>query len=337
MNDHAGGATDPAEDGLAVNSRLESHRAELTGYCYRMLGSAFEAEDAVQETMVRAWRGIDRFEGRSSLRSWLYRIATNVCLDLLAGSKRRALPVDLSSPAAGATSPGEPMGAASWIEPMPDNRIMPPGSFESDPADVAVARESVHLAFVAALQHLPPTQRSVLLLKEVLGLSAREIAELQHTTAAAVNSALQRARATLAARRPNGPALTPPPEGAQQALVERYVDAFERFDMEALAMLLHVDATLCLPPYPVWMRGSDDIQAWLLGPGVGCRGSRLIRTVANGSPAFGQYRPSPSGSGFEPFALQVLEISSARITGINSFRDTERLFPLFELPSRLES
>ncbi|MFG1998235.1 sigma-70 family RNA polymerase sigma factor [Spirillospora sp. NPDC048911] len=346
-----------------LDVQLEQYRRELTGYCYRMLGSAFEAEDAVQETMVRAWRSLDRFEGRSSLRSWLYRIATNVCMDLLAHRQRRARPMDLSPPLSGATDPGEPLEAGHWIEPMPDDRIASAGSLNGDPADTAVSRESVRLAFVAALQYLAPKQRTVLLLRELLGLSAREIAELLGgNSVASINSALQRARATMAARQqPVSPGQARPASGPvqsasrqarsapgpaqsealaddlQNALAERYADAFERFDMEALTLLLHVDATLSLPPHPVWLKGSDDIQAWLLGPGVGCRGSRLIRTMANGSPAFGQYRPSASGHGYEPFSLQVLEIASDRVVAINSFRDTDRLFPLFGLPSRVDA
>ncbi|MER5728863.1 sigma-70 family RNA polymerase sigma factor [Streptomyces sp. NPDC002138] len=310
-----------------AEGRLEALRGELRGYCYRMLGSAFEAEDAVQETMIRAWRSLDRFEERSSLRSWAYRIATNVCLDALAAGKRRALPMDLSGPTSGATSPGAPLEARVWIEPYP-----------ADPEAVAVADESVRLAFVAALQHLPPRQRATLLLREVLGFSAAEVADLHGSSVASVNSALQRARATLAARRTpaDGPAAAPS-DPVTGALADRYADAFSRFDMEELNMLLHVDATLSLPPYTLWMRGVNDIRAWLTGPAIGCRGSRLIPTVANGSPAFGQYRPSPDGTGFDPWALQVVDIHADRVTGISFFRDTARLFPAFGLPARVEA
>ncbi|MFE9928146.1 sigma-70 family RNA polymerase sigma factor [Streptomyces sp. NPDC005533] len=306
---------------------LEEYRGELTGYCYRMLGSYAEAEDAVQETMVRAWRNVERFEGRSSLRSWVYRIATNVCLDALAAGRRRALPMDLSEPAPGASPPGAPEEAALWIEPCPGG----------DPEAATAAGESVRLAFVAALQHLPPRQRATLILRDVLTFSAREVAELHGSTVASVNSALQRARATLAAHR--GPADdlgTRPSDSVHGMLAERYARAFSRYDMEELNMLLHVDATLCLPPYAKWMRGVRDIQAWLTGPALGCRGSRLIPTTANGTHAFGQYRPGPAGTGYEPWALQVIEFSGDRITGINAFRDTERLFPLFNLPARIE-
>ncbi|MFD3699825.1 sigma-70 family RNA polymerase sigma factor [Streptomyces sp. NPDC058646] len=312
--------------------RLEEHRAELTGYCYRMLGSLFEAEDAVQETMIRAWRNFDRFEERSSLRTWVYRIATNACLDALAAGKRRARPMDLSGPTSGATSPGAPVDAALWIEPCPGR----PASATGDPAEAAAAGETVRLAFVAALQYLPPKQRATLLLRDVLAFSAREVADLHGSTVASVNSALQRARATLAARREAADETAAPPSDAvQRMLAERYAAAFAAFDMAELSMLLHVDATLSLPPYALWMRGVSDIQAWLTGPAIGCRGSRLIPTVANDSPAFGQYRPSAGGTGYEPWALQVIEVSGDRITGINAFRDTERLFPLFGLPAHI--
>ncbi|MEV4190405.1 sigma-70 family RNA polymerase sigma factor [Streptomyces toxytricini] len=313
------------DGGREAAVRLEEYRAELTGYCYRMLGSYAEAEDAVQETMVRAWRNIEGFEGRSSLRSWVYRIATNVCLDALAAGRRRALPMDLSEPSPGASAPGAPEEPAVWIGPCP----------EGDPGAAVAAGESVRLAFVAALQHLPPRQRATLILRDVLAFSAREVAELHGSTVASVNSALQRARATLAAHR--GPADGPEPrptDAVRRVLAERYARAFSRYDMEELGMLLHVDATLCLPPYAKWMRGVPDIRAWLTGPAVGCRGSRLIPTTANGTTAFGQYRPRPDGTGYEPWALQVIEFSGDRITGINAFRDTDRLFPLFGLPAR---
>jgi RNA polymerase sigma-70 factor (TIGR02960 family) len=313
-----------------TDDQLETYRSELTGYCYRMLGSVFEAQDAVQETMVRAWRSLDRFEERSSLRSWMYRIATNVCLDALAAGNRRALPMDLSGPTSGAVSPGTPLDSGTWIEPCPAGLT---GADGDDPAAASVARESVHLAFVAALQLLPPKQRATLLLRDVMAFSAREVADLHYTTVASVNSALQRARATLAAHRAER--ADPAPDSVQRVLAGRYAQAFSRFDMVELSMLLHVDATLSLPPYALWMRGASDIQAWLNGPAIGCKGSRLLPTIANGSPAFGQYRPRPDGPGYDPWALQVIEYGPDRITGINAFRDTDRLFPLFGLPSHL--
>jgi RNA polymerase sigma-70 factor (ECF subfamily) len=315
-----------------LDSQLERYRRELTAYCYRMLGSAFEAEDAVQETLLRAWRSFDRFEGRSALRSWLYRIATNVCLNMLSASQRRARPMDLGPASTAEATLGPELPEATWIEPVPDSRVLPAGG---DPADVAVARESVRLAFVAALQRLPPRQRAVLILREVLHWKASEVAELLDTTVASVNSALQRARATLDG--PDGPAKTPlqPLDDEQRALLARYVDAFERYDMDSLTSLLHEDATWSMPPYELWLQTHRDIRHWCLGPGIGCRGSRLIPTMANGAPAFGQYKPDPAG-GLQPWSLQVLEVSAGRIGGIVFFLDTARFFPMFGLPPHLD-
>ena len=301
-------------------AELEQHRSELTAYCYRMLGSPFDAEDAVQDTLVRAWRNISTFEGRSALKSWLYRIATNVCLDMLDAGKRRARPMDLG-PA------GEPLfenlnvpTEVTWIEPLPD------------PADAAVEHETIRLAFVAALQHLPPRQRAVLILCEVLRWQASEAAELLDTSVASVNSALQRARATLAAADIHE-ADTP---NVDADLLERYVAAFEAYDIERLTELLREDAIQSMPPYDLWLAGRDDIFTWWLGPGIGCKGSRMIPVrTANGSPAFGQYKPDPGG-GHAPWALQVLETSGGRIAELTFFLDTERLFPLFGLPEHLD-
>ena len=322
-------------DAGELENRLEFHRAELTAYCYRMLGSPFEAEDAVQETLIRAWRSFDRFEGRAALRSWLYRIATNVCLDMLNGRERRARPMDLGP----AWNPDGPIGRTlpevTWIEPVPDGLVVPA---EGDPADVAVARETIRLAFVAALQHLPPRQRAVLILCEVLRWKAKEVAELLETSVPSVNSALQRARATLEASGLSSTDPAPPIDESERQLLARYVDAFERYDMDALTSLIQEDATQSMPPYELWLSGREDILRWWVGPGAGCRGSRVLPTVAaNGSPAFGQYKPSASGSGFDPWALQVLEIADGRIVEFTFFLDTERLFPLFGLPARLES
>jgi RNA polymerase sigma-70 factor (ECF subfamily) len=312
--------------------QLEQHRGELTGYCYRMLGSAFEAEDAVQETLLRAWRSFDRFEGRSALRSWLYRIATNVCLDMLGGRERRALPMDLG-PAVSANAPsGTTLPEATWIQPIPDGNLAPAGD---DPADLAVSRESIRLAFIAALQHLPPRQRAVLILREVLRWKADEVAQLLDTSVASVNSALQRARATLSTTEVSTTDAPPAMDEDQQELLARYVDAFQRYDMTALTSLIQEDATQSMPPYEMWLQGRDDILTWWVGPGAACRGSRLIPTSANGTPAFGQYRRSPAG-GYEPWSLQVLEISGGRIVGFTFFLDTDTLFPLFGLPPRLD-
>jgi RNA polymerase sigma-70 factor, ECF subfamily len=315
-----------------LDLRLEEHRKELTGYAYRMLGSAFEAEDAVQETMLRAWRSFEGFEGRSGLRSWLYRIASNVCLDMLSGKERRARPMDLAAAKTADAPLGEPLSEATWILPIPDGSVLPAGG---DPAELAEARETIRLAFVAALQHLPPRQRAVLILREVLRWRAEEVAELLETTVASVNSALQRARATLAASKGVHSEPSEPMDDEKRALLERYVDAFERYDMDALTALLHEDATWSMPPYDLWLQTHLDIVKWCLGPGIGCRGSRLIATTANGSPAFGQYKPSPDG-GLEPWSLQVVEMSGDRIAGISFFLDTARFFPLFGLPPHLD-
>jgi RNA polymerase sigma-70 factor (ECF subfamily) len=311
---------------------LERYRVELTAYCYRMLGAAFEAEDAVQEAFIRAWRAYDRFEGRSAVRSWLYRIATNVCLDMLGSSQRRARPMDLSGPSTADRPLREPLAESLWIEPVPDARVVSAGG---DPADVAVARESVRLAFVAALQHLPPRQRAVLILREVLHWRAEEVAELLESTVASVNSALQRARATLGSKEIRADAESAPLNDDQRALLDRYVEAFEQYDMDKLTALLQEDATWSMPPYELWLQTHDDIRRWCLGPGIACDGSRLIPTMANGSPAFGQYKPSPTG-GLDPWSLQVLELSAGRISGITFFLDTARFFPLFGLPPRLD-
>src|ERR671933_1135199 len=314
---------------------LEQHRRALTAYCYRMLGSPFEAEDAVQDTMVRAWRSIDRFEGRAALRSWLYRIATNVCLDMLNGRQRRARPMDMG-PSRSPDGPiGEILPEVTWIEPVPDGRVMPDG----DPADVAASRETIRLAFVAALQHLPPRQRAVLILCEVLNLRSSEVAELLDTSVAAVNSALQRARATLEARDLTASDAEPSAlDEPDRELLARYVEAFERYDMEALTSLIREDATQSMPPYELWLSGRDDIFGWWWGPGIGCHGTRVIPTVsANGSPAFGQYKPSPTGQGYDPWALQVLEIEDGKIVELTFFLDTETIFPLFGLPPRLDA
>jgi RNA polymerase sigma-70 factor (ECF subfamily) len=316
-----------------LDRRLDAHRRELTVHCYRMLGSPFEAEDAVQETLIRAWKGYDRFEGRASLRSWLYSIATNVCLDLLNGRERRARPMDLGPAREPIEANLNVLPETTWIQPIPDGLLAP----EGDPAEVAVAHETIRLAFVAALQHLPPRQRAVLILCEVLRWQATEVAELLETSVASVNSALQRARSTLAAGNVSATDPSPALNEADRALLARYVDAFEAYDIEALTMLIQEDAQQSMPPFDLWLRGRDDIFTWWFGPGIGCRGSRVIPTVsANGSPAFGQYKPSPDG-GYEPWALQVLELEHGQIVELTFFLDTTTLFPLFGLPARLDS
>ena len=317
----------------AIEGRLELHRAELTAYCYRMLGSAFEAEDAVQETFIRAWRGYERFEGRSALRSWLYRIATNVCLDMLNGRERRARPMDLGPSQEPVVSNLNTLPEVTWLEPVPDTLVTPANA---DPAEVAVARETVRLAFVAALQHLPPRQRAVLILCEVLRWKASEVAELLETSTASVNSALQRARATLEATNLSASDAPSALSEEDRELLSRYVAAFEAYDIDALTSLIHEDATQSMPPFDLWLSGRDDIFTWWVGPGAGCRGSRVIPTVAaNGSPAFGQYKPSETGEGYDPWALQVLEVRDGKIGEFTFFLDTQRVFPLFGLPLHL--
>jgi RNA polymerase sigma-70 factor, ECF subfamily len=317
-----------------LERRLEQHRSELTGYCYRMLGSPFEAEDAVQDTFLRAWRGYDRFEGRAALRSWLYRIATNVCLDMLNGRSRRARPMDFGPAQAPMESNLNTLPEVTWIEPIPTSLV----SAESDPAELVVERDTIRLAFVAALQHLPARQRAVLILCEVLRWKASEVAELLETSVASVNSALQRARATLEERdiAPTDPAA--PMDATQRELLARYVDAFQRYDLDALTSLIREDASQSMPPFDMWLSGREDIFKWWFGPGIGCRGSRVIPVeTANGSFAFGQYKPSESGTGYDPWALQVLEIAEGGIVELTFFLSTERLFPLFGLPPQLES
>ncbi|MEU5777319.1 sigma-70 family RNA polymerase sigma factor [Streptomyces venezuelae] len=325
MSDIAGTTTD-------LDVTLEKHRVELTGYCYRMLGSAFEAEDAVQDTMVRAWRSFEKFEGRSSVRSWLYRIATNVCLDMLNAGNRRARPMDLTAAAPLAQAALNPRPDNTWLEPIPDARVLPT---VGDPAEAAVAKESVRLAFVAALQSLPPKQRAVLILREVLAWKASEVAELIDTSVASVNSALQRARATLAERPEDDTAVSDPLDEEQQKLLERYVAAFEGYDMAALTALLAEDAVMTMPPFDLWLRGTDDITGFMTTIGASCANSRLVPVNVNGTPGFAHYKPDPDNGGFAPWAIQVIEISEGRITGFHCFLDTPRWFPLFGMPLHL--
>jgi len=311
---------------------LETYRHELTAYCYRMLGSPFDAEDAVQDSFVRAWRSRDQFEGRAAMRSWLYRIATNVCLDSLKGKERRARPMDLG-PSREPIESNLNVPEIPWLEPVPLPMIAP----ERDPADVAVSNESIRLAFVAALQHLPAKQRAVLILREVVDWQASEVAELLDTSVASVNSALQRARATLAKTNAGEDDHTKMLSDADRALLERYVAAFERYDVHALTSLIKEDARQSMPPYDMWLAGREDILTWWFGPGIGCRGSRVIPTIsANGMPTFAQYKPSPNG-GYDPWALQVLELEDGRIKEFTFFLDTAKLFPLFGMPLHLDA
>jgi RNA polymerase sigma-70 factor (ECF subfamily) len=298
-----------------------------------MLGSPVDAEDAVQETLLRAWKSYEQFEGRSSLKSWLYRIAANVCFDMLGSRQRRARPMDLTGPGT-VDGPLATLPESAWIEPVPDSLVVPA---DADPAEQAVAKESLRLAFIAALQHLPPRQRAVLILREALRWEASEVAELLDTTVASVNSALQRARAALDDRDVGCPEVGGPLSEEQQDLLARYVDAFQDYDIESLTSLVHEDATQTMPPYTLWLRGRKDIFNFWLGPGAGCRGSRLFPVAANGLPAWGQYRPSPSGDGsYEPWAVMVVRLDEGGIAELTFFLETERLFPLFGLPPRLD-
>ncbi|MEM6791725.1 MAG: sigma-70 family RNA polymerase sigma factor [Myxococcota bacterium] len=315
---------------LSASEAFEAHRRGLAGHCYRMLGSVTEADDAVQETMLRAWRGRAGLADGAAARGWLYRIATNVCLDQLRRGNRRELPV-LEGPA------GTPRDALStkprhhWLEPVADARALPP---THDVEQALVQRQSLRLAFVAALQRLPPRQRAVLLLKDVLGFTAAEIALTLDTPTTAVNSALQRARRTMAVRRdadddPSPSALS----SAQRQLVDDYVDAFHRYDIDRLVALVREDGTLSMPPFTLWLRGRDDIATWLRGRGAGCRGSRLVATAACGQAAFGQYRKHPDG--FRAWSLIVLDLDARHIASMTHFLDVETLFPRFDLPLTL--
>ena len=313
-------------------AELEEYRRPLTGYCYRMLGSAFEADDAAQETIVRAWKNADTFEGRSAVKSWLFRIATNVCLDMLRGRRRRAQPMDMGPSRSADGDLGPPMAENLWVTPIPDDRVLPP---DGNPEELALARESIRLAFVTALQHLPARQRAVLILREVLRWQASEVAELLDTTVASVNSALQRARATLAGRNN----LSEPPTAEvmnpeQQELLARYVEAFEKYDITSLVALLHDDAVMTMPPYNFWIQGPTEMGRFFLGQGIGCQGSRLLATAANGQAAFGSYKPDPDG-GWTPWAVQVIDVAGGRIVGHHNFLDTD-LFAVFGLPPRLD-
>ena len=307
---------------------LEPYRRQLTGYCYRMLGSSFEAEDAVQETIVRAWQHSDSLQGAGALKSWLYRIATNVCLDMLRGRQRRAQPMDLGGSSSADAFNGKVLPENVWVTPIPDYRVVPD---DGDPAELAAQRETIRLAFVAALQALPARQRAVLILCEVLRWQAGEAAELLDTSVASVNSALQRARATLAAR--DGGGHHEPLDAEQRALLAKYVTAFERYDINSLVALLHDDVVMSMPPFPFWLSGPVEVGKWFLGEGSVCRGSRLLAVTANGSAAFGSYHLDPAG-GHAPWSIQVIEMRSDRIVGHHNFLDTT-LFPYFGLPEHL--
>jgi RNA polymerase sigma-70 factor (ECF subfamily) len=313
--------------GAVPADQLERYRRELTGYCYRMLGSVHEADDAVQDTMLRAWRALARFQDRSGLRPWLYRIATNVCMDMLKGRSRRELPMDVAPAGSGDGGPGDRRPEATWIEPAPDSWILPSNG---DPAEHAASRESVRLAFIAALQHLAPRQRAVLILRDVLRWRAAEVAVLLETSPDAVNSALRRARAALPTI--DRDSARSDPSIGDGELLAAYIDAFERHDVEALVALLRDDAILEMPPFEFWLCGADDIRQWLIA--VDALADHVLTPMsANGSPAAAVYRPETPGAQPTAFAIHVLDVVAGHITGIHSFIDPT-LFELFGLPSR---
>lgn len=310
-----------------VLAEFEPHRRELCAYAYRMLGSSFEAEDAVQEAFTRAWRSHDSFEGRSSLRSWLYKITTNVCLDMLKGPQRRARPMDLAP----ASDAGTPLPAPEpdylWVEPIPDSM-----AFGADPAAAAEAKDTLRLAFVAAVQHLPAKQRAVMLMREVLRFSAAETAEALQLSPASVNSALQRAKATMEQVHAKPDKAYTLDDADLRKLVDGYVSAFEAYDMAALTALCTQDVALSMPPFPLWVQGHADVAAFMLTTGKACEGSKLVPVHANGLPAFGHYKPSGTPGLWVPWSITVLELEGGKIAGLNYFLDTPKLFPLFGLP-----
>jgi len=324
----------PAQATTLSAADLEPFRKQLTGYCYRMLGSGSEAEDAVQETMIKAWRHLDRFEGRASLKSWLYRIATNTCLDMMQGPQRRARPMDLSPASTADTLLGAPVTEATWVQPVPDALVL---SGDGDPAEVAAERESIRLAFVATLQHLPARQRAVLILREVLRWQATEVADLLGTTVASVNSALQRARATLDdlgldSVEASAAAATVT-EGDQQALLDSFLAAFEAYDVEGIVGLLRDDVEFSMPPFELWLRGPDQVAAWLVGQGAVCENARLLPVQANGAPGFACYHAAGEGR-WEPWCIQVFETNGAQITGWHNYIGAEH-FVRFGVPDHL--
>lgn len=319
---------------------LERLRPALVGYCYRMLGSGSDAEDATQEAMLRAWRRLDTLQERTALKSWVFRIATNVCFDQIESRKRRARPVDLGESGTADSPLGAPLPESAWILPIAGGQLTDP---EADPATRLVDRESLRLAFVAALQHLPARQRVVLVLREVLRWSAKEVADLLETTVASVNSALQRARATLdelALEDADTPAR--PSDEDERRLLEQYLEAFAEYDIDRIVALLRYDVVFDMPPLPLWLRGADQAGRFMLGPGAACRGSKLIEITANGCPGFASYKPDPESGDWLPWSLTILEATvdgdggGPIVTGVHNFLQPfmPDLFRAFDLPDR---
>ncbi|WP_310830804.1 sigma-70 family RNA polymerase sigma factor [Paenibacillus pedocola] len=313
---------------LRETDLMEELRSELTGYCYRMMGSIAEAEDAVQDTMIRVWQNRDQIRQYSSRKAWVYRIATNVCLDRLRSAKRRALPMDLSEPAAIIMEPKDSMPRSAWVWPAPDTA--------NDPVDILVSRETIRLSFIAIMQKLPPRQRAVLILLDVFRWSAKEVADAMGMTVAAVNSALQRARATIAQSNLRSDEYHEEDVQTDQQLVTRYMEAFEQYDIEALIALFHENGSLSMPPFTMWVRGSINLSSFYNITRSHCLGSRLLPVRANGNtPAFAQYVPSGRDGLLSPWSIQVLEIKQDKIAHIHYFIDPD-LFARFGLPAGLD-
>jgi RNA polymerase sigma-70 factor (ECF subfamily) len=319
-----------------IGERLESHRRELHAHCYRMLGSVQDAEDAVQETLLRAWRGVDQFEGRSSLRSWLYTIATNVCLRMIERRPARVLPIDYGPPSDPHASLAPPLVESTWIEPYPDAELRLADTFAGPEARYE-AREAVEVAFIAALQHLPARQRAVLILRDVLGFSGAEVADALEATPASVYSLLQRAHATLDERLPDRSqqaTLRSLGDEELSAVVNRYVEAWSRGDVDSIAAMLTETATLAMPPTATWFRGRDTIAAFLRRTALdGTRSWRMLPTSANGQPAVAAYVRDAAGR-YLAYGVTVLTLAAGGIAEINAFRDPSAL-ARFGLPDRL--
>lgn len=312
-----------------VEQQFENLKPKLTSYCYRMLGSIDDADDAVQDTFIRAWLNWSSFRQESSYQTWLYRIASNVCLDKLRQAKRRTLPVDLSGPAASIVEPRETLPESSWIWPTPDAADHPEESY--------MRRDTLQLCFIALLQKLPPRQRAVLILKDVFEWSAKEIADTLGMSPAAVNSALQRARETMERAQLRSDEYSMMDEEPDRDLLSQYVQAFERFDIDALVSLFHEEGCLSMPPFPMWVQGKDNVAQFYALTRWHCIGSRFIPVTLNGGyPAYAQYVPSSSDPSFlVPWGIQVVEIKHGRIFHVQNFIN-EKLFSRFGLPERLD-